>query len=108
MGDAFAPRTWVDRKRYLTMQDALQPYLSANDMVCATIDGEVRGLAAPSQDEGDWLISIIVFSNGAAPVQLSYYCDHLHRIFTLDDWATFDANVAPTGTGGIYEPIFVK
>lgn len=92
---------------YLTMQDELQSYLSENDRVCAMIDGEVRGLAIPRQDEGDWLISLIVFGNGAAPVQLSYYCDNLHRIFTLD-WTTFDADMAPTGTGGIYEPIFVK
>ena len=92
---------------YLTMQDELQPYLSENDMVCAMIDGEVRGLTVPRQDEGDWLIPLIVFSNGAASVQLSYYCENLHRIFTID-WTTFDASVPPTGTGGIYQPIFYK
>ena len=92
---------------YLTLQDELQPYISANDMICAKIDNEVRGLAFPRQDEGDWLISLIVFSNGAAPIQLSYYCDKLHRIFTID-WMTFDASVAPTGTGGIYQPMFYQ
>lgn len=92
---------------FLTLQDELLPYISANDMICAKIDNEVRGLAFPRQDEGDWLISMIVFSNGAAPIQLSYYCDKLHRIFTTD-WTTFDADVAPTGTGGIYQPEFVK
>ena len=92
---------------FLTLQDELLPYISANDMICAKIDNEVRGLAFPRQDEGDWLIPLIVFSNGAAPIQLSYYCDKLHRIFTTD-WTTFDADVAPTGTGGIYQPEFVK
>lgn len=92
---------------YLTLQDQLLPYISENDMICAKIDGEVRGVAVPRQDEGDWLISLIVFSNGAAPIQLSYYCDKLHRIFTID-WTTFDATVAPTGTEGIYKPTFVK
>ena len=92
---------------YLTLQDELLPYLSENDMLCAKIDGEVRGVGAPRQDAGDWLISLIVFSNGAATVELSYYCDQLHRIFTTE-WTTFDADVAPTGTGGIYRPIFVK
>ena len=92
---------------FLTLQDELLPYISANDMICAKIDNEVRGLAFPRQDEGDWLISMIVFSNGAAPIQLSYYCDKLHRIFTTG-WTTFDADVAPTGTGGIYQPEFVK
>lgn len=91
---------------YLTLQDELQPYISENDMVCAKIDGEVRGVAFPRQDQGDWLISLIVFSNGAAPIQLSYYCDRLHRIFTID-WTTFDASLPPTGTGGIYHLKFV-
>ena len=92
---------------YLMLQDELQTYISQNDMLCATIDNEVRGVAVPRQDEGDWLISLIVFSNGAAPIQLSYYCDQLHRIFTID-WTTFDASVPPTGTGGIYQLEFVK
>ena len=92
---------------FLTLQDELQPYISENDMVCAKIDDEVRGVAVPHQDEGDWLISLIVFSNGAAPIKLSYYCDLLHRIFTTE-WTTFDADVAPTGTGGIYQPKFVE
>ena len=92
---------------YLMLQDELQPYISENDMVCAKIDGEVRGVAVPRLDEGDWLISLIVFSNGAAPIKLLYYCDQLHRIFTID-WATFDASVPPTGTGGIYQPKFVE
>lgn len=92
---------------YLTLQDELQSYISENDMICAKIDNEVMGVAVPRQDEGDWLISLIVFSNGAAPIQLSYYCDQLHRIFTTD-WTTFDASVAPTGTGGIYQPTFYQ
>ena len=92
---------------YMMLQDKLQPYISENDMVCAKIDGEVRGVAVPRLDEGDWLISLIVFSNGAAPIQLSYYCDRLHRIFSIE-WTTFDADVAPTGTGGIYKPTFIK
>lgn len=93
---------------YLTLQDELQPYLSQNDLLCAKADDKVRGVAIPRQDEGDWLISLIVFSNGAVPLQLSYYCDSLHRIFTLNDWTTFDASVTPTGSGGIYQPVFVK
>ena len=92
---------------YLTLQKKLQPYISENDMICAKIDGEVRGVAVPRKDANDWLISLIVFSNGAAPIQLSYYCDKLHRIFTTD-WMTFDASVAPTGEGGIYQPKFVE
>lgn len=84
----------------------LQPYISQNDMLCAKIDDEVRGVAVPRQDVTGW-ISLIVFSNGAAPIKLSYYCDQLHCIFTID-WTTFDASVPPTDTGGIYQLEFVK
>ncbi len=92
---------------YLTMQDELLSYLSENDLLCAKIDGEVRGVAVPRLEEGEWLISMILFSNGAAPVQLSYYCDKLHRIFTID-WTTFDATVPPTGDSVTYYPKFVE
>lgn len=92
---------------YLELQDELLPYISENDIICAKIDGEVRGVAVPQLDEGDWLIPLIVFSNGAAPIQLSYYCHQLHRIFNTD-WTTFDASVPPTGEDGIHQPLFIK
>jgi hypothetical protein len=88
------------------LPDGLQNYASANDLMCASIGGEVRGVTAPKQVDGGWQFPLIVASNNAgANVQLSYYCAALHRIFTTD-WTTFDASVAPTGTGGIYEPSF--
>ena len=88
------------------LPDGLQNYASANDLMCASVGGEVRGVTAPKQVDGGWQFPLIVASNNAgANVQLSYYCDVLHRIFTTD-WTTFDASVAPTGTGGIYEPSF--
>jgi len=92
---------------YLTLQDELLRFITTKDLICAKIDGEVRGVTVPRQDEGDWLISLIVFSNGAAPIELCYYCDSLHRIYTTD-WTTFDAAMAPTGKGDIYEPKFTK
>ena len=88
------------------LPDGLQNYASANDLMCASIGGEVRGVTAPKQVDGGWQFPLIVASNNAgANVQLSYYCAALHSIFTTD-WTTFDASVAPTGTGGIYEPSF--
>lgn len=92
----------------VTLQDTLQGYASAADLMCATIDGEVRGVATPEQMDGTWRFSLIVASNGAgANVSLSYYCDRLHRIFTTS-WTTFDATTVPVGLGGIYQPEFVK
>ena len=90
------------------LQDTLNKYVSSLDLLCATIGGEVRGVAAPQFVEDAWLFPLTIASNDAGvDVGLSYYCDRLHRIFTID-WTTFDASVAPTGTGGIYQPKFVK
>lgn len=90
------------------LQDTLNKYASAQDLLCATIGGEVRGVAAPQEEDGTWLFPLTIAGNDAGvAVGLSYYCDQLHRIFTID-WTTFDASVAPTGTGGIYQPRFLK
>ena len=90
------------------LQDTLNKYVSSLDLLCATIGGEVRGVAAPQFVEDAWLFPLTIASNDAGvDVGLSYYCDQLHRIFKID-WTTFDASVAPTGTGGIYQPEFVK
>ena len=92
----------------VTLQDTLQSYASEADLMCATIGGEVRGVATPEQVEGTWRFTLIVASNEAsANVGLSYYCDRLHRIFSTS-WTTFDAATVPVGTGGIYQPEFVK
>ena len=92
----------------LTLQDTLQSYASEADLMCATIGSEVRGVATPELVDGKWKFTLIVASNDeGVDVGLSYYCDQLHRIFTAN-WMTFDASTVPTGTGGIYQPEFVK
>jgi len=92
----------------VVLQDTLQPYASKADMMCATVDGEVRGVAPePTNEGGSWMFHMTVGSNESnVPVALSYYCDSLKRIFTVDEWTTFDANRAPTGEGAVYVPVF--
>lgn len=92
---------------YLRVQNELLPYVSVNDLVCAKIYGEVRGVGVPMLDNDEWLIPLVVFSDGTAPIQLSYYCDKLHRIYTID-WIDFDASLPPVGNGDLYTPKFVK
>ena len=90
------------------LQDTLNKYVSSLDLLCATISGEVRAVAAPHEADGAYLFPLTIAGNDAGvAVGLSYYCDRLHRIFTID-WTTFDASVTPTGTGGIYQPVFVE
>ena len=92
----------------LQLQDVLANYASAQDMMCATIGNEVRGVAAAELIDDQWRFSLTIGSNEAGvDVALSYYCDRLHRIFTTR-WTQFDASVAPIGQGGIYQPKFVE
>ncbi len=90
------------------LQDVLQEHASANDMMCAFVNGEVRGVTTPKRVGDQWVFPLIIGSNTAGVnLQLAYYCESLHRIFTIN-WTTFDTFVAPTGSGGIYEPSFVN
>lgn len=90
----------------LLMQRELEPYVTTQDLLCATIGNEVRGLTAPTVEEGLIFFPLTVAANGKGEsITLSYYCERLHRIFTIP-WTTFDASVAPMGEGGIYRPQF--
>ena len=92
----------------IVLQDTLQAYASSQDLLCATINGEVRGIALPKQVGDEWVFPLTVGSNdGSIAISLSYYCDRLHRIFTTP-WTRFDASAMPMGVGGIYEPTFVE
>ena len=91
----------------LLMQRELEPYVTTQDLLCATIGDEVRGLTAPIVEEEGIFFPLIVAANGKGEsINLSYYCDRLHRIFTIP-WTTFDASLPPMGEGGIYRPQFV-
>ena len=93
----------------ILLQDTLVQYASEQDMICAIINNEVRGVANAQQvDDNQWVFPLTVVSDEAnVMIGLSYYCDKLHRIFTIN-WTQFDASVAPTGQGGIYLPKFVE
>ncbi|MBR1666880.1 MAG: hypothetical protein IJ693_01230 [Bacteroidaceae bacterium] len=91
----------------VVLEDTLQSYASVADLLCATIEGEVRGVATPQQVGEQWRFVITVASNESGKdISLSYYCDKLHHIFTTY-WGKFDANTKPTGEGTFYQPTFV-
>ncbi len=90
------------------LQDTLAPYASEQDLMAAMIDNEVRAVSPASQVGEQWMFSLVVASNESnVPIRLSYYCDKLHRIFTIN-WINFDATLPPIGKGDIYQPAFVK
>lgn len=89
--------------------DSLAYYQSSQDLMCAMIGGEVRAVAVPQETAGVIYYPLIIFSNGDSnTVSLSYYCDKLHRIYTISNWASFNTSAAPTGDSGMYRPRFLS
>ena len=77
--------------------------------MCATIKGEVRTVSEPLITAGEVFFPLSIPSDGnESNVALHYYCDRLHRIYTIANWATFDPYVAPSGDSGIYRPKFTQ
>lgn len=90
----------------LLMQKELEPYVTDGDLLCAKINDEVRGLTPPEIDGDEKSFPITIGADGAeGRVFLSYYCDSLHRILTID-WADFNANAVPMGDDDFYRPTF--
>ena len=89
--------------------DTLAYFQSQQDLMCATIKGEVRAVSEPQTTEGVVYFPLSIASNGnEGPVSLQYYCDRLHRIYVINEWAIFDPSVAPSGYSGIYRPRFTQ
>ena len=115
-GSDVRPTTWTvpDYSLYgLTMSvqvelgDTLASYQSSQDLMCATINGEIRAVTKPMVNGVSTYYPLSIAGNGEEQVvSLHYYCDRLHRIYTISNWALFNASAAPTGDSGIYRPCF--
>lgn len=89
--------------------DTLAAYQSRADLMCATINDEVRAVTIPFANGPIIYYPLSIGGNGGDQmVSLHYYCDRLHRIYTIRDWSTFNAAAAPTGESGIYRPRFAQ
>ena len=87
--------------------DTLAAYQGTGDMMCATIGGEVRAVSTYHETGGQAYFELVIGGDKVGhQVSLSYYCDRLHRIYTISNWATFTPSAAPTGDDGIYRPMF--
>ncbi|MBQ7571934.1 MAG: hypothetical protein IJT19_06820 [Bacteroidaceae bacterium] len=92
----------------VTLQDELLAYASDNDLMCATIDGEIRAVAALQRTGGEVYFPLVIAGNsGSGAVSLSYYCAQLKRIYTLDRWQPFTPGMSPTQDGEPYVIPFI-
>ena len=91
------------------LQKELLPYLSGNDLMCAMLAGEVRAVTPPYETGNQYYFPLSILGNSSeGSVTLKYYCDKLHRIFTVSDWKEFDSSIEPTIDGTPYDVKFYK
>lgn len=87
--------------------DTLVNFQSENDLIAAFISEDVRAVTEPQVTAGEIYYPLSIAANGTDDtVILKYYCDKLHRIYTIPNWAKFDSSAPPTGESGIYRPKF--
>ena len=115
-------QTEIDYTRYdnempvvIGVQSELAQYASEKDMMRATIGGETRAWSAQplewettdGTDSRKFALSI-AGNAGDGAITLEYYCDQLHRIFTVSNWRNYDASTSPTEGGQPYVPMFYE
>lgn len=110
----------VDYLRYdsempvvIGIQSELASYTSDKDMMRATIGGETRACSVQplewesTSGTASRKFMLTVGGNaGEGSVTLQYYCDQLHRTFTVSNWKNYDASTTPTEGGQPYIPLF--
>lgn len=85
------------------VQNELLPYVSNADLMCAMLKDEVRAVSGLKETGGQYYFMLPIQGNsGEGLVTLKYYCDKLHRIFTVSDWKEFDSTIQPTDQGTPY------
>ena len=98
------------------IEEALQPFVSKDDMMALFVNGELRGLAKPAVFMGGsqtgydtFLMKAYGNETGTETVNMSlqYYNEKLHHIFTLSDDITLDSDQS-TGIEEDYIPPFTS
>ena len=86
----------------VTIEEALQPYVSKDDMLAIFIDDELRGLARPSVVVSTGVVDATQFLLKAygdesygdeVVITMKYYNAQLRQVFTLYDTMTLDEDV---------------
>ena len=92
----------------LNLQDILLPYVSDEDLMCATIGDKVRGVSTLDRSGGQVSFPMVIAGNSVdGKVSLHYYCSRLSRIYKVTDWMSFSPNLSPTSGGTSYVVNFI-
>ena len=110
--DASAYENWTIVM--VQIEEALQPYVTDDDLMALFVNGELRGMASPAVAKGDSQAGSTKFvmkvygnesGNETVNMSLKYYNSRLRHMFTLSDDITLSSDVT-TGTDEDYIPPF--
>lgn len=110
--DASAYENWTIVM--VQIEEALQPYVTDDDLMALFVNGELRGMASPAVAKGDSKAGSTKFvmkvygnesGNETVNMSLKYYNSRLRHMFTLSDDITLSSDVT-TGTDEDYIPPF--
>lgn len=87
--------------------DTLAAFQSQGDLMCAKVNDTVRAVSPLFNTLGISYFSLTIAGNSNdKTVSLHYYCDRLHRIYSITNWTNFNASAPPTGSSRMYHPCF--
>ena len=110
--DASAYENWTIVM--VQIEEALQPYVTDDDLMALFVNGELRGMASPAVTKGDsqagstkFVMKVYGNESGTETVNMSlkYYNSRLRHMFTLSDDITLSSDET-TGTDEDYIPPF--
>lgn len=110
--DASAYENWTIVM--VQIEEALQPYVTDDDLMALFVNGELRGMASPAVAKGDSKAGSTKFvmkvygnesGNETVNMSLKYYNSRLRHMFTLSDDITLSSDET-TGTDEDYIPPF--
>lgn len=110
--DASAYENWTIVM--VQIEEALQPYVTDDDLMALFVNGELRGMASPAVAKGDSQAGSTKFvmkvygnesGNETVNMSLKYYNSRLKHMFTLSDDITLSSDET-TGTDEDYIPPF--
>ena len=86
----------------VTLQKELLPYVSQEDLLCAMVGDEIRGICKkPVYNNDEWLLSLVIAGTGNDYfISIHYYCSKLKKIFKIDRWMLFSQSTPPTLNNG--------
>ncbi len=78
------------------LQEALSSYITAQDLLCAKVDSVIGAVTVPNESETGYYFPLsIATDKGDAMISIHYYCDSLHRIFSIENWRRYDESASP-------------